>query len=210
MKLPLWRRRQDEELDEELQTHLQMAVQDRVERGETLQAATAAARREFGNLVRVKETTRDQWGWTWIEQVWHDAHYAWRLCLKAPAFTATAVLSLTVGIGANTAIFTLVDAVIVKEMAVAQPDQLVLLTDRDRPGETADYSYPDYEQLRSQSNVLAGLSARASWGTPLTRDDRSEAVSAAFVSASYFEIMRIPALLGRTISRADDSIPANP
>ena len=87
MRLPRWHRRQDADLDDELQSHLRMAIQDRIDRGESPEQAAAAARREFGNVLLVKETVRDMWGWTPIEQFGQDLGYARRALARTPAFT---------------------------------------------------------------------------------------------------------------------------
>ena len=90
MKWPTWRRRQDAQLDEELQSHLDLAIQDRIDRGESPDHAAAAARREFGNVILVRETVRDMWGWTPIQHFFQDLAYARRALWKAPAFTIAA------------------------------------------------------------------------------------------------------------------------
>ena len=85
MKWPLWRRRQDADLSEELRSHLELAIQDRVDRGESPEQAARAARREFGNVLLIQETVRDMWGWTAIQQFWQDLNYAGRALWKARA-----------------------------------------------------------------------------------------------------------------------------
>src|SRR5512140_119778 len=109
MRFPFWRRAQDEELQQEVQTHLAMAVRDRMDRGESRPKAEAAARREFGNPLLVREVAREMWGWTSLERLWQDVRYGLRVLRLNPAFTTVCVLSLALGVGANTAIFQLID-----------------------------------------------------------------------------------------------------
>src|SRR5579875_2135742 len=115
------------ELDEEIQADFALEIQQRLEAGATREEAEFAARRHFGNVTRVKEVTRTMWGWSSLEWLEHDVRYAFRRLRKAPAFTITAVLTLALGIGATTSIFTLVYAVLLKSLAVANPSELYRL-----------------------------------------------------------------------------------
>jgi hypothetical protein len=121
-------RDRDRELHEELQSHLDMATRDRIDRGEGARAASDAARREFGNVTLAFEATREMWGWRWLERCLQDVRYGVRLVRRAPAFAAVAILSLAIGIGAATAIFQVINALSMSALPVARPHELVEIT----------------------------------------------------------------------------------
>src|SRR5262245_6634545 len=121
----LWRQQREEELDAEIRSHLEEAIRDRIERGEAPDEARANALREFGNVGLVKEVTREMWEWTSLDRWGQDLRFGVRMLRKNKAFTIVATLSLALGIGANTAIFSLVDAVLLKLLPVKNPEQLV-------------------------------------------------------------------------------------
>src|ERR1039458_8726616 len=111
-----------------------MAAQERIERGETAEQARTSAVREFGNVTLIKEMTRDTWGFRWLEELTQDLRYGLRQLKRNPAFTAVAVVTLALGIGANTAIFSIVDSTFIRPLPVSNPDELVTLGTRSPQG----------------------------------------------------------------------------
>src|SRR5688500_12421253 len=116
--------KRDDDLRDELRAHLDMAIRDRIERGEDPRDAEAAARREMGNLSQIQEATRDVWGRRWLEHAAQDVRYGLRTFRRNPGFALVAILSLTLGIGANTALFQVVNAVRLQSLPVADSSSL--------------------------------------------------------------------------------------
>ncbi len=126
---PAWWRfgRRHDELTEEIESHLAQAIQDRIARGESLEGATAGARMEFGNREVVRATTRDMWGWAWLEHLMLDSRYALRKLRRAPGFAVASVLSLAIGIGATVTMYAVVDAADIRGLPYPHADQLFVL-----------------------------------------------------------------------------------
>src|SRR5829696_5819874 len=161
-------RDRDAELRDEIKSHLDMAIADRVARGETPEAAAAAARRELGNRSQIQEATRDVWGRRWIEQAAQDVRYALRVFRRNPGFALVAILSLTLGIGANTALFQVVNAVRLQSLPVADPSSLVEVRLVDMDGARGNFAtwhaavtYPIWQAIAARQQAFSGMFA---WG----------------------------------------------
>jgi putative ABC transport system permease protein len=187
-------------LDEEVQSHLRMAAQERIEQGESAEQARTAALREFGNVGLVKEVTRDMWGWTWLETLLQDLRYGLRMLRKNPGFTAVAVLTLALGIGANTAVFSLVDTILLRPLPYRNPSELVVVSETvpQMGGEleigVAAAEYLDY---RDRNRSFAQTGAYEAAGFNLTGEGNPLRVNAAAVTASVFQLLGVPPRLGR-------------
>src|ERR1039457_5895406 len=156
----LFRREQrEEELDEEVQAHLQMAAQERMERGETDEQARTSAVREFGNVTLIKEMTRDTWGFRWLETFLQDVRYGLRQLRKNPGFTAMAVLTLALCIGANTAIFSFVDAVLLNPLPYPHPERIVIVFEGPPSGGLNEVSTPDFLDWKRQCAAFTTIAA---------------------------------------------------
>src|SRR5262245_27441408 len=135
----------DDDLDREIRAHLDEDTDERQDanRGLSADAARAEARRAFGSVLRVTEETRATWRFATIERLWHDAAYALRLMRRSPGFTFVVILSLALGIGANSAIFSVMDAVLLRSLPVKHPEQLYVLVPGGTKGQGA-FSYPGF------------------------------------------------------------------
>ena len=159
--LVLVRRQQfDADLEEEMRLHLELREQEQIQAGLSSREARQAASRRFGNATLLMEKSHMAWGWEWFESFVQDTAYGSRAMLRSPALTIVALLSLALGIGANTAIFSLLDAVMLRSLPVRDPAQLVLLGKGNTSGITDDfartqlYSYPFYRQMRGEEPSL--------------------------------------------------------
>lgn len=206
------RRRVAEQLDDELQFHLEQQIAENVAAGMSGEEARYAAIRSFGNTTTLKEETRDTWGWITLEQIAQDLRYGLRSLRKSPLFTVVAVLTLAFGIGANTAIFSLTDQVLLQLLPVKHPEQLVLVAERgirfgDSWGDN-DISYPMYRDFRDGNQVFSGMFCRYPTSVSLGYGDRTEQVAAELVSGSYFPVLGVTAVAGRTLTPDDDRVPS--
>ncbi|MGO9273741.1 MAG: ADOP family duplicated permease [Terriglobia bacterium] len=233
----LFRRRQrEQELDEEVQAHLRMATRERMEQGETAEQARASAVREFGNVALVKEVTRDMWGFRWLETLLQDLRYGARMLARNPGFTVVAVIALALGIGANTAIFSLMDAVMLKMLPVKNPQELTQLnwaaqslpgimpanriihslmgnSDQDKTGRftSTSFSYPAFEQIHAHNEVFSKVFAFADPdAVTINVSGQAGLAEGELVSGDYFSGLGLSAIVGRTITDADDKSGTTP
>lgn len=199
----LWRRR-DRDLNDEIEAHLAMAVRDRIERGEDAQAAEFAARREFGNRTLVAEITREKWAWHVTRIVWNDAAYALRGLRRSPGFAAVAIASLALGIGANTAIFSLMNAAMLRMLPVREPERLVELLQKypDEPRLNGGWSWKSYRHIQEQNTVFSDLFGMGIDNAAHLRIEHggNERGIAEYVTSNYFSSLGVEPALGRAIA----------
>jgi predicted permease len=202
--LPWVRERRTRELADELRTHLEMAESDRIARGESPSDAAANARREFGNVGLVQEIARDRWAGVSMERFVQDVRVALRMLRRAPGFATVAVLTIALGIGATTAIFSVVDATLLHPLPYPHPEQLVRIQD-DLPGVGAQdvgMSTPEWQDLQ-RSGVFQYVSPTWFDDNNLTGLSRPQRVGILSVAANYFALLGVKPQLGATFDPAD-------
>jgi macrolide transport system ATP-binding/permease protein len=197
----------DDELDEELRYHLEREVEQNVRAGMSPEEARRAALRAFGGLQRAREECKEARGVRFIEELWQDLRYGVRTLWKKPGFTLVAVLTLALGIGANTAIFSFVNAVLLRPLPVAKPERLVYVFGGVRTNPYNVSSYPDYVDYRDRNKVFSELIAYSPITLSLSGDDGADMVSGLIVTGNYFDALGVRARAGRTFLPEEDSTP---
>ena len=201
----LWRQeRLDSDLHHEIADHLEEAAEEYIRQGLSPAEARRAARISFGNVTQTEEAHREGRSFVWLERVGRDARYALRTLWTQPALTVAVVGSLALGIGANAAIFSLLNGLILKSLPVAQPDRLVQVTPG---GNFGAWTYPLWQELHDRQDVLDGVFA---WSTQSAAFDLStggsvDVASGLWVSGSFFDVLGVESAIGRTLRPADDA-----
>jgi predicted permease len=220
-----------EELDADIREHIERETQDNIERGMSPENARYAALSKFGNVTRVKEETREVWSIVWLEELSQDIRYGLRMLRNSPGFAAVAILTLALGIGANTAIFSLIDAVLLRLLPVENPSQLVLLkwnarnaprihgymSSGDCPSDLrfgvanpsgCSFSQPMIREIEN-TNQFSGVAAFANSGPlALTGNGPASMINGQLVSGDFFRTMGVKAAAGRVLETSDDSVTA--
>jgi predicted permease len=204
------RQKRENELEEELQSHLQMAAQDRADRGETPEHARGAARRELGNVGLIKEVTREMWGWASVERLMQDLRYGLRMLAKSPGFTVVAILTLALGIGANTALFSVVNGVLLKPLPYPQPEQLVWLAESKPNFSSGSISWPNFKDWQKENRTFSGMGLYRGYNFNLTGHGEAEQLQARFLTSDFLNVVGVKPLIGRTFAPGEDEIGAPP
>ncbi len=204
------RGRFESEMEDELRFHLESMIRDNIRAGMAPEEARRAALLDFGGLDNTKEECRDMRRLHPLETVWRDLRYALRMLRRNPGFTAAAVVTLALGIGANTAIFSIVNALMFRPLpGVEDMDRLVQVFRRSHTGGglITNVSYPNYRDWRDQNQVFSGLAAYRDVILSLNTGDNPDRVRGAIVSGNYFDVLGVKAARGRTFIPEEDSVP---
>ena len=205
------RPRLDRELENEILAHLELAERDALARGLSPEEARRAARLRFGGIENMKEEHRDARSFRWIETLLRDLRYGLASLLHTPGFNAVVVSVLALGIGANVAMFSVLDAVLLKPLPFPQPDRIVCVWEAPQPGVVNDTSVPDFLDWKRLANTeFEALSAELPLSAALTDKDGATRLSGKAVTADYFQVFATKAQLGRTFTPQEDQPGAAP
>ena len=194
----------ERELDDELRFHLEKEIEQNRARGMNPEEARLAALRSFGGVEQVKEESRDVRGVRIIEELLQDLRYSIRVLLRKPGFTLTVIITLALGIGANTAIFSVVNAVLLRELPFKNPDEVMWVWSSRTDREKAPFTMPDFLDYRDQNQTLDQIAAFCNFGLNLTGSEKTERLQAMRVSANLFDLLGVDAAAGRLFVAEDD------
>jgi putative ABC transport system permease protein len=193
------RKRMMEDLDQDIRDFIERETQDNIERGMPPEEARYAALRKFGNVTRVKEETWELWSFVWLEQLWQDLRVGLRMLSKSPGFTSVAILALALGIGANTAIFTVIDAVLLRPLPYPDPGRVVWVTEFMPQSGRSTVLTPEYAAWEKEGKVFDQFGAFSlTRGINLTGGAHPERILAGHVTQRFFSVLGIEPALGRT------------
>ena len=198
------RRRLYNDLSDEIRAHLEEKIDELVAAGMPRKEATAAARREFGNLTLAEEDSRTVWRWPSFEDFFMDIRYGVRILRQSPAFAFVAVLTLALGIGANTAIFSVVEGVLLKPLPFPKQDQLLMLWEKDKDGLRSNTSWATFTDWNRENHSFTGISAISLWTPTFITVNDAENLIGFRVSSTFFDVMGMKPELGRGFLPSED------
>ncbi len=199
----------EDQLDDELQFHIEMRTKEFLAAGMAPQEARQRAHRLFGNQLLLKERTRDMDTFEWLETLWQDLRYAGRMLRKSPGFAVVAIITLALGIGVNTAIFSMVNALVFRRLPVPAPDEMVSLLRHDKTqGFDDSFSFPDFEDIRTQSaGVFRDMACSQIFQTDgFGMNGHTEPMWTVFVTSNFFQLMGIQPALGSFFHVSDGKL----
>jgi putative ABC transport system permease protein len=191
------RKRMLQDLDQEIREHIEIATRENIDRGMSPEQARYAALRKFGNVINAKEDTRDVWSLLWLEQLLQDVRFGLRVLAKSPGFTAVAVLTLALGIGATTAIFSVVYGVLLRPLPYRNPEQIVRLWEQNEAGGRMNFADANFADVRAQAHSLSRLAVYHNGIATITGHGEATRTPMASVSRDFFSVMSIQPVLGR-------------
>jgi putative ABC transport system permease protein len=204
------RRAVDGEVADEMQAHIEMDADRYMEEGMSRADALAMARRRFGNAARVAENTRDSWGFPWFEGLWKDVRYGVRFICRAPAFSLTVVLTLAAGIGLNTALFSVVHAVLLKPLPYPDAERLVWFGEKVGRGEGVSVTWVNFQHWRDDNRTFDLMAARQFTELTITGRSEPQQTRGLVATAPYFALVGMRPALGRLLGVDDDRPGADP
>lgn len=194
-----------DDLDQDIRDHIERETQDNMDRGMAPEEARSAALLKFGNVTRVKEETRDVWSFVWLEQLLQDTLYALRMLRKSPGFAVVVVLTLALGIGANTAIFSVVQGVVLAPLRFKQPDRLVMVYESNPRYPRVWISYLNFRDWQRSSQSFEQMAVfNLNKGFDLTNPGAPEHLEGKEISAGFFNILGVKLARGREFTAEED------
>ena len=207
----LFRARQaDQELEDELRDHIERQTEENISHGISPEEARRRALLAMGGVERSKEECRDQRRVRWIEDFLQDLRFGLRMLRKSPGFTAVAILTLALGIGANTALFSVVNGVLINSLPYPNPEQLVWLAESKPNFASGSISWPNFHDWRKENHTFAGMSLYRPYSFNLTGVGESEQVEGRYITSDFLRILGVKPVIGRTFASGEDEIGAAP
>ena len=197
------RKRMMEDLDQDIRDFVERETQNNIERGMSPEEARYAALRKFGNVTHVKEQTREVWSFGWLEQLGQDIRYGLRMFVKSPDFAWPAIIILALGVGANTAVFSVVNAVLLRPLSYRDPDRIVMLTNPRTTREATTalavklVSIPNFQDWHDQSSSFEAMAYYRESEEAVTVASTAEYAHATRVSPEFFRVFAVEPILGR-------------